>query len=64
MSWYSSATVMARPITEGQGRALYAIAMKHGGKHKIAEWCQPYGVTSDRDLTEKQAAEIIAQYGG
>ena len=38
--------------------------MKHGGKHKIAEWCAPYGVTSDRDLTFEQAGEIITQYGG
>lgn len=50
------------PRTDQQGRALWKIS--NGNRDLIAQWCQPYGVTSDRDLTEQQAAEILAQYGG
>ncbi len=51
-----------RKRTDQQGKALWKIS--NGNRDLIAEWCQPYGVTNDRDLTEAQAGEIISQYGG
>ena len=48
--------------TDQQGRDLWRLSGKN--RDVIAEWCAPYGVRSDRDLTEAQAGEIITKYGG
>lgn len=48
--------------TERQGKALWKIS--GASRDVIAGWCAEYGVSSDRDLTEAQAAELITKYGG